>query len=351
MTSKEFGIVGWGLAGATLAWQLYFEKKEFLVFDSTTNHSTRVAAGMVNPIVFRRLTKSWNADALMPYAVDFYKRIEEALGQSVVDAKNVYKLFSSFEDENNWMVKQQDERFEHFLQPITDQEKIENVKNEFGYGIVNTFGNLRTNDFLDLSKAFFKANSVEFRDELFDYEKLNLDNNSYRQDYAFENIIFCEGFDVLKSPLFGYLPLKPTHGDTLIVKSDNFKFKHILNKNMFILHIKDNLFKVGATYNWKITEPIKTEEGRNELIEKLNKFAEFDYEIVEQQAGIRPTVMDRRPLIGTHPNHSNIHIFNGLGTKGVMIAPFYSNTLIQNLINAKELDKETNITRYTKYLA
>ena len=350
MTSKEFGIVGWGLAGATLAWQLYFEKKEFLIFDSTKNFSTRAAAGMVNPIVFRRLTKSWNADVLMPYAANFYKRIETVLGESVIDAKNVYKLFSSFEDENNWMVKQQDDRFSHFLQPLSQNEKIENVKNEFGYGVVNTFGNLRTNDFLDLSKAFFKANSVEFIDEIFEYETLNLESNIYK-NYQIENIIFCEGFEVLKSPLFGYLPLRPTHGDTLIIKSDNFKFKHILNKNMFILHLKDNLFKVGATYNWKITEPIQTEDGKNELIEKLNKFAEFDYQVVEHQAGIRPTVMDRRPLIGTHPNHPKIHIFNGLGTKGVMIAPFYSNTLIQNLINGKELDKETNITRYTKYLA
>jgi glycine/D-amino acid oxidase-like deaminating enzyme len=350
MAAKEFGIVGWGLAGATLAWQLYFEKKEFLVFDSNKNYSTRAAAGMVNPIVFRRLTKSWNADLLMPYAADFYKRIEAVLGQSVVDAKNVYKLFSSFEDENNWMVKQQDDRFSHFLQPLSQNEKIENVKNEFGYGVVNTFGNLRTNDFLDLSKAFFKANSVEFIDEIFNYETLNLENNTNGATQC-EHLIFCEGFDVLKSPLFGYLPLRPTHGDTLIIKSDNFKFKHILNKNMFILHVKDNLFKVGATYNWKITEPIKTEEGKNELIEKLNKFAEFDYEVVEHQAGIRPTVMDRRPLIGTHPNYPKIHIFNGLGTKGVMIAPFYSNTLIQNLINGQVLDKETNITRYTKFLA
>lgn len=349
MTTKDFGIVGWGLAGATLAWQLYFEKKEFLVFDSNTNFSTRAAAGMVNPIVFRRLTKSWNADILMPYAIDFYNRIEALLGQSILDDKNVYKLFSSYEDENNWMVKQQDDRFSHFLQPLAQNEKIEHVKNDFGYGVVNTFGNLRTNDFLDLSKAFFKANGVEFIDELFDYESLNLEDNSYN-NCQIENIIFCEGFDVLKSPIFGYLPLKPTHGDTLIIKSDQFKFKHILNKNMFILHIKDNLFKVGATYNWRITEPIKTEEGKNELIEKLNKFAEFEYEIVEQQAGIRPTVMDRRPLIGTHPNHPKLHIFNGLGTKGVMIAPFYSHTLIQNLINGQVLDKETNITRYTKFL-
>jgi len=350
MESKEYGIIGWGLAGATIAWQLYFEKKEFVVFDSTSNHSTRTAAGMVNPIVFRRLTKSWNADILMPYAENFYKKIGDILGQSIVDAKNVYKLFSSFEDENNWMVKQQDERFEHYLQPLTNQTKIDHVKNDFGYGVVNTFGNLRTNDFLDLSKAFFKQQNIEFIDCLFDYSKLNTSTNTYK-NVNYNQLIFCEGFDVLKSPLFGYLPLKPTHGDTLIVKSDNFKFKHILNKNMFILHIKDNLFKVGATYNWKITEPIKTEEGKKELIEKLNKFAEFDFEVVDHQSGIRPTVMDRRPLIGTHPNFDKIHIFNGLGTKGVMIAPYYSNTLIENLINGKELDKETNITRYTKFLS
>ena len=76
-----------------------------------------------------------------------------------------------------------------------------------GMVVVNTFGNLRTNDFLDLSKAFFKANSITFIDETFEYEKLNLKTNIYK-DYQIENIIFCEGFDVLKSPLFGYLPFK-----------------------------------------------------------------------------------------------------------------------------------------------
>ena len=345
MSKTDFGIVGWGLAGATMAWQLYFNKKSFLVYDSTENYSTKTAAGIVNPIVFKRLTKSWQADILMPYAESFYKKIESELDQKIIDAKSIYKVFSSFEDENNWMTKQSDDRFEHYLEPVSSNINIENVDAEFGYGVVKTFGNLNTIKFLEESKAFFKRNNIDFIDEEFNYSSINENNQ-----LPFEHLIFCEGFGIINNPFFSYLPLKPTHGETLIIETDEFDFKHILNKNMFIMHLEGNKYKVGATYNWELKEPICTEKGKDELIEKLSQFTNFKFKVISQHAGIRPTVKDRRPLIGTHPNYDKLHVFNGLGTKGVMIAPFYSNTLIQNIINGQELDKEINITRYAKYL-
>ena len=97
-------------------------------------------------------------------------------------------------------------------------------------------------------------------------------------------------------------------------------------------------------------EPICTEKAKSELIEKLSQFTNFKFEVISQQAGIRPTVKDRRPLIGTHPNFNKLHVFNGLGTKGVMIAPFYSDELLEYILNGRDLDKEVNITRYAKYL-
>ena len=84
---KDFVIVGWGLAGAALAWELYFQHHLFRVKDSLENHSTRVAAGLVNPVVFKRLTKSWNADVLMPKADEFYTRIEKELGLNLLSRK------------------------------------------------------------------------------------------------------------------------------------------------------------------------------------------------------------------------------------------------------------------------
>ena len=345
MTKTDFGIVGWGLAGATMAWQLYFNKKSFMVYDSTKNYSTKTAAGIVNPIVFKRLTKSWQADTLMPYAESFYKKIEIELGQKIIDAKHIYKIFSSFEDENNWMTKQSDLRFEKYLEPVSSSLNINHVTAEFGYGIVKTFGNLNTIHFLNASKRFFKHNNIIFIDEKFNYSELDSNNNE-----PYQNLIFCEGFEIIHNPLFNYLPLKPTHGDTLIIETNDFNFKHVLNKNMFIMHLEGNKYKVGATYNWGLQEPVCTEKGKNELIEKLDAFTNFNYKIISQQAGIRPTVKDRRPLIGTHPNYSNLHIFNGLGTKGVMIAPYYSEKLLKSVINNEELDKEINITRYSKFL-
>ncbi len=341
MNKTEYSIIGWGLAGTTMAWQLYFNNFNFSVFDSTKNYSTKTAAGVVNPIVFKRLTKSWNADILMPYAQNFYQKIEKELNQKIITPKHIFKVFNSFEDENNWMVKQTDDRFKDYLLPIKTNFKIKHITSPFGFGEVNTFGNLDTIKFLELSKQFFQAKGIVFYDKLFDYNFIDKKMN----------YIFCEGYDVINNPYFKYLPLKPTHGDTLIIKTKQLQFKDIINKNMFIMHIKDDFYKVGATYNWELKEPVCTEKGKKELIEKLNQFIDFEYEIISQQAGIRPTVKDRRPLIGTHPKHQNLHIFNGLGTKGVMIAPYYSNQLINHFNGQQELDKEINITRYNKYLS
>ncbi|MGV6860784.1 MAG: NAD(P)/FAD-dependent oxidoreductase [Putridiphycobacter sp.] len=338
--NTHFNIIGWGLAGTTIAWQLYFDNQNFSVFDSTTNHSTKTAAGLVNPIVFKRLTKSWNADILMPFAKDFYQKIETILKAQIIKPKNIYKVFNSFEDENNWVVKQSDSRFESYLELQPPSFKIEHITAPFGFGKVKTFGNLDTIAFLEKSKSFFEKKGILFTNHPFDYNTVET-NKKY---------IFCEGYDIKNNPFFNYLPLKPTHGETLIIKTKSFKFTEIVNKNMFVMHIKDDLFKVGATYNWSLSEPVTTKSGREELIEKLNQFANFEYEIVSHQAGIRPTVKDRRPLVGVHPKHDNLFVFNGLGTKGVMIAPYYGHQLLNFIKNQQPLDNEINITRYEKYL-
>lgn len=333
-------IVGWGLAGAVLSWQLYFEKRTFSVFDSSSNHSTRVAAGMVNPIVFKRLTKSWNADLLLPSAQKFYTRIEQELGVKLISDKNIYRVFASVEEENNWNSKQGDDRFSTYLAtPEKDELPAENhVNYPFGIGKVNTFGSLDTNKFLDFSKVFFHEKGFEFFNKLFDYTGIN--------DY--DRFFFCEGAQVLQNPIFSDLPLKPTHGETLIIETSDLEFLHALNKNMYLMHMEGDKYKVGATYNWELDEPVTTEDGKQNLVERLAAFTNFDYKIIDHLAGIRPTVKDRRPLLGVHPTRKNAIVFNGLGAKGVMIAPYYAHQLLNHVFNGGGLDSEVNINRFQK---
>lgn len=336
---NQINIAGFGLAGATLAWQLHFRNKSFVVFDSGSNHCTRTAAGLVNPIVFKRLTKSWNVDLLLPFAYDFYKRIESVLEVKLISEKNILFPFSTKEDENNWSVKMGDDRFKNYINHIHSTE-LENIHAPNGVGLVNTFGNIDTNLFLDYSKKYFESKGISFITEKVDYSKAAADQNS--------NFIFCEGVAVTENPFFNYLPMKPAHGETLVIETNELALQNILSKNLFILPLGNNQYKVGATYNWELKEPILTEAGKHDLIERLNHVLKCNFEIVSHQAGIRPTVADRRPLLGVHDEKKNLFIFNGLGTKGVLLAPYYANHFCDYFLEGKSLDNEVNIQRFAK---
>lgn len=72
------------------------------------------------------------------------------------------------------------------------------------------------------------------------------------------------------------------------------------------------------------------------------------FEVVYQSAGIRPTVKDRRPLVGQHSQYKNLYILNGLGTRGVIVAPAISKQLYDLIEQNEPLESEINIARFNK---
>jgi glycine oxidase len=257
----------------------------------------------------------------------------------LVSKKNIFYPFTNTEDENDWSAKMGDDRFKDYLEH-TSIKSIEGVQTPHGTGKVNTFGNLDTNLFLDQSKLYFEKSGIEFITEKFDYTVAeNDDVKSY---------IFCEGIGVEQNPLFNYLPMKSSHGETLVIESEELRFEDVISKNLFILPLGNNLFRVGATYNWDLQEPITTELGKADLVERLENLIDCQYKIISHQAGIRPTVSDRRPILGVHSTKKNAFIFNGLGTKGVMLAPYYAEHFVNFFLDNAALDAEVNIQRFEK---
>ena len=139
------------------------------------------------------------------------------------------------------------------------------------------------------------------------------------------------------NPFFNYLPLDGTKGELFIIKAPNLDLDVIINTSVYVIPLGNTLYKVGATYNWDDKTATPTEEGKYELIIRIKEILNCDFEIIEHYAGVRPTVKDRKPLLGTHPSHKNIHILNGLGTRGVMLAPAMSidlyNFIIEEIID------------------
>jgi glycine/D-amino acid oxidase-like deaminating enzyme len=144
------------------------------------------------------------------------------------------------------------------------------------------------------------------------------------------------------------LPLQQTKGEVLTVASDDLKRDEILNRKCFILPIENGDFKLGATFSWDKTDTKPTDEAREELLGQYKQLSTARLTILEQEGGIRPTVVDRRPLIGEHPEYEGLFIFNGMGTKGYMLAPYFSEHLLLHALYSEKLDDEVNIQRFYK---
>jgi len=343
---KDHIIVGQGIAGSVLAMKLLGKEKNILVIDeSSLSSCSKIAAGLYNPIVFKRLTKSWNIDLLLPSATNFYVEAEKILGQQFFFQKNILKFFAEEQERILWEKKSKQLEGEYLLAEINN-DPINGIKQEGHYSEVKKAGYLDVSLFLSAVKNLLLEKKI-YLEEKFEYDKLRFKSNSVLyKEFEAKKIIFCEGYKAIDNPYFPKDAFKLTKGELLIVRIKNLPEERIINKGVFILPIGNHTFKVGATYEWDEINEEPSTKGKNELIEKFEKIISSPYQILEHKAGIRPTIDDRRPVIGTHPAHAQISFLNGMGTKGVMLAPYYSNELIEHIETGETINNEVNVTRF-----
>lgn len=344
----DFIIVGRGLAANVIAHTFYEHTISFkIIGDQHLSNCSRAAAGIWNPVVFKRMTKSWLADQLIPNLNKFYLQCEHNTGKKLLTHRPIVKPFVEEQEKKLWLRKVNEELSNFIDDTIYESNLVdlENCKITKQHGLVKQSGNLNVPEFLNASDIFFAEHLIN---ELFDHSllQINADSILYK-NIAAKNIIFCEGYLVKDNPFFNWIPLKPAKGETIEIASAELKLNdHILNKNGFLMRLPNGNYKVGATYEWTVLTEGKTENGRNELEEKLSQMISCDYEIVDQQAGVRPSSIDRRPIIGTHPQYKNLFIFNGLGTKGVMLAPFFAKKFVNFYLQKETLPKEVDTARF-----
>lgn len=344
----DYIIVGAGLAGSAFASLALENNKKILVFENKSQPSSTVAGGMYNPVVLKRFTSIWKAKEQLAIVNSFYPKLERQLNTQFNFPMPLWRKLYSIEEQNDWSVASDKPNLSEFLNATFQYDLINGIDSPFGYGEVLHSGYLDIKKFIESYQQFLKVQSL-LLNETFDYEAISFQQDfvTYK-DIKAKHIIFAEGFGLHQNPFFNDLPLDGTKGELLHIKCKTLNLDKIVKSNIFILPIGNDIYKVGATYNWKDKTNLPTNEGKEELIEKLNDLISVDYEVVEHLAGVRPTVKDRRPLVGTHFEHKNMHILNGLGTRGVMLGPFLAKSLFNYLEDNIELDKEIDINRFYK---
>ncbi len=345
----DYLIVGQGLAGSLLALELIKKGQKVLVVDNPAGQSaSKVAAGIFNPITGKRFVKTWLADEIYPNLIPFYENLENEFGVKFLNNRPIFRPIETPKEQNQIIELCEKSEIVSFAKFENSPEELMKIIDcKFGGLSAKISGWLNVPIFLKTVKSHLQK-SNQYISQYIDYKDIIVSKKAIIwQQFLFDKVIFCEGYSATVNPYLKWLPFNAVKGEVITInKNVNLK-NHVLLKGIFVVPLGENNFKVGATYNWTDKTDEITEVGRLELENKFEKLLGSPFEIVAQNAGIRPATIDRRPFIGLHPAFENIGVFNGLGTKGVSLGPYFSAHFVDFLINNTQLMPEININRFS----
>jgi len=344
----DYIIVGCGLAGINFCEQLIENNKTFIVFDNNSQQSSTVAGGLYNPVTLKRFTSVWKSKEQLKIALPVYSKIEERLNCKLDYKIPVRRRFASLEEQNDWFGKSDREGLIDYMSLTIHKNTNKNINAAFGFGEVLETGRVDTKLLVSAYKKHLKQKAL-LVEEPIDYKSINHKENSINyKNIEAKHIVFADGFGMKKNPFFKTLPLIGSKGELVTIKAPDLKLYFVLKSSVFVIPLGNDLYRIGSTYERENKDNTITTKAREELLNKLKTFVSCDFEVVDQVAGVRPTVSDRKPLVGTHKHYKRIHLLNGLGTRGVMIGPYVAKELFNAIENNESLDNVIDIKRFEK---
>lgn len=348
MRKVDYIIVGQGVAGSCMAMKLMKENKSFVIIDHHFHNASSIAGGIFNPVVLKRFSIVWNASKQIERLKEVFNDFEKLLDKKYIYNFPVYRIFNDEQEKKTWLKKANSHPdLIDYLSIDTEQlNDFSSIDSPIGSGEVLHTGRIDLTNLIKDFKNYLSTNNL-FIEEEFDFNSLKLDDNktSYKNIEA-DKIIFAEGFNILKNPYFKNLPIIGVKGEVLKVKTTATLPTAVVKGKEFLMPLNNNEYFVGATYDRDHVNYDNTEEAKEYLTKGVQQFLKSELEVLEQHASIRPTVVDRRPIIGAHPEYKQLICLNGMGTRGTMLAPVMVDELYDFLERNEPIQKEANIARF-----
>ena len=338
-------IVGQGLAGSLLAWELMRWKMRVMVIDVGGENASKVAAGLINPVTGQRLVKTTDIEHLLPAALDCYQQCARVFKQDFFVPLQMLRILKNAQEQHSAQQRLRQAEYQGFLHECTDAPSA--LITAFGVLQQQKTGYLKTRTLLKKLQDFFISNA-SYRQTRLDYQDILLQPRLKWLDIQPQHIVFCEGHHGRQNPWFGGLPFQPAKGEILSCRSDTYDQDYILNFGYWLIPNQPNHFRIGATFQPGQTDTTPTEQARINLLQALSVVYPGlgSNEVLAHQVGIRPTTLDKQPFVGSHPRQTNLHIFNGFGAKGSLSIPWYARQFVAALKQQSTLPSNGHIQRY-----
>lgn len=305
-------ITGMGLAGCCLAWQRHFRGQEFdWEDDDREGASSRMAAGLINPVTGMNFSVSWRLAEFLPEAVDFYRRVEDVLGRRLwfplpvwrmVGDKEWPKLSGKLEGAAEWI------------------ERVDgDVPGWRAAVVLKGGGRVAVREFCEGTRDYFAA--------------------ARREAQADGKRVLCEGAAGLMAGRLGRH--RCAKGEILTVRAEWPEDRVLIGGGGWLVPVGEGCFKAGSTYGWELLDGKPTPEGRARIEEILRLLGGGEFDVTGHEAGIRPIVRKSQPVIGALADGRVV--FNGLGSKGSLYAPGVAERLNAWLCGEAGIEAELDV--------
>jgi glycine/D-amino acid oxidase-like deaminating enzyme len=342
----DYLIIGQGLAGSLLAWELMQRDCKVVIIDNGKENASQIAAGLINPITGMRFVKSDYVDTLLPAAKQCYSRLADVFQQTFYIEKPMLRLFRSDKELTHCLKRLDNPDYRDYLNPMTPPDQtVKNIATPFGFLQQKQTGYLLTRPLLTCLKDFFISRECYQLADV-DYQDIQLQPSLRWQNIFPSQIIFCEGHHATNNPWFSWLPFQRVKGEILTLEHQSQLPDKILNFGDWLIPLSSHHIRIGATFDRENLNTLPTECGKNDLLNALKPIHVnlAQATLINHQANIRPCTLDKQPFIGHHPQHPQLAIFNGFGAKGSLQIPWHSQNFVDALLNNKPLS--SNIQRH-----
>jgi len=341
----DYLIIGQGLAGSLLAWELIQRQQKVIIVDNNQENASLVAAGLINPVTGMRFVKSANVDQLLPSAINYYQRLSQVFQQSFYIEKPMLRLLRNKKEIIACQKRFQDPEYDNYLGEILASHP--DINSTLGVLKQKQTGYLLTKPLLTALKTYFISVNAYLESEIH-YAEITINPTLKWKNIQPKQIIFCEGHHATKNPWFSNLPFQPVKGEIICATATQQIQQSILNYGHWFIPLDNNQFRTGASFDRDNLDTVITAEAKETLVSSLKQvYPSVNIEhISKQQAGVRPTTRDKMPFVGQHPKHSELYIFNGFGAKGSLQIPWHCQNLADHLLHNKAISASSNILRY-----
>ena len=346
-TTIDYIIIGAGIAGTSLALELHKRNQKLLIIDQfKENSSSRVAAGMLSPIVPRNVQKTWKCFEIFPNVYDYYREWENTLNEKFIYQIPGLQIHKNPSHTRNWRKRSKERGFDILLKDIPVEENNYPVELPYGGSLNLLSGRLDVQKFMDSAHEYLKSKGHIFKNELFNYTHVIERPNYVEYDnYRVKGIIFCEGYGVRKNPWYSIIPLNPSSGDLFTYEIKGLDPSYIYKMKEWIIPTGNDQWLAGSTYHFENDDESIYQDDAEKMLQQFKEWVKQPISIINHKKGVRPTVHGRRPFLGSRNDHPRLFVYNGLGSKGSSLVSYFSPKYAEHLTKGIEIIEDVDVNR------